>query len=643
MNSYYFLQTASQYPYKSYLGPLYVVNTETFSDPSSATGGTYSLSHYYAGAQMNLQGRGFAGFHSHQTQDSRNNVYETLEYNLAFPYTGMQVLDYKTENNLSSENIGEAYVSLACTILSESATCASPTGPTSQRYFPYVSSSTNLSFELGTAAAPATRLVTTASTNYTYDNYGNALTVATTVTDNDSSSPYYNDTWTTTTTNTPDVNTGTWCLGLLTQSQVTLSTASIASSVTRTSQYTPDTTNCRYSQVLTQPNTSYAVSEALAYDSFGNVSTDVLTGTGMTARTMTANWGTTGQLPMSVTDASGAITQHNYNFSFGLPSSTTDPNGETTSWQYDGFGRKTQETRPDGTYTVLSYEDCVNWDGCPISSHSLALEHTIHNTDGSVELVGSTWFDSLQRPVLDNEPSLSGSYIRYELGYDSLGRIVRRAAPCAFTAVATACPYMTTASYDVLNRVASVSRPISANNSTLETTTYAYAGRTTVVTDPQSNATTTIVDVIGGLRQSKDPNGYAVTTAFDAAGSRTGVTDDTGNTLWSGTYAYGVSPFLLTATDMDLGSWSYTVDALGESGRPGRMRRASRSAKAMMPCRGRSPVPSPISLRSGPGAPAPPATISANPRVSVWGPRPHPGPPVPALLPITPRTRPTIP
>ena len=562
--SYYFLQTAPQYPYAAYLGPLYVVNTETFSDPSSATGGTYSKSHYYAGAQMNLQGRGFAGFHSHQIQDSRNDVYETFEYNLAFPYTGMQVLDYKTENNLSSENIGEAYNSLACIVLSESATCASPTGPTSQRYFPYVSGATTLSYELGTAASPATRLVRTAMTSYTYDDFGNALTIATTVTDNDSGSPYYSDTWTTTVTNTPVVNTSTWCLNLLTQSQVAY-TSSVGSAVpTLTRQFTPDTTNCRYNQVLTQPNTGYAVSEAFTYDSFGNVSTDVLTGTGMTARTTTANWGTTGQMPMSVTDASGATTQYNYNFSVGLPSSTTDPNGETTSWLYDGFGRKTQETRPDGTYTVFSYEDCVNWDGCPISSHSLALEHRILNTDGSVESVGSTWFDPLQRPVLDNEPSLTGSYNRYEVGYDSLGRIVRRAAPCAFTAVATPCPYMTTTSYDVLNRVASVSRPISASNSTLETTTYAYAGRTTVVTDPKSNVTTAIQDVNGWLRQTSDPYGYSVTTAYDAAGNRTGVTDSSGNTLWSGTYAYGVSPFLVTATDMDLGAWSYTVDALGE-------------------------------------------------------------------------------
>src|SRR5438270_378968 len=54
-------------------------------------------------------------------------------------------------------------------------------------------------------------------------------------------------------------------------------------------------------------------------------------------------------------------------------------------------------------------------------------------------------------------------------------------------------------------------------------------------------------------------------TTYDAAGSKTGVTDSLGNTLWSGTYNYGLAPFPATTSDMDLGNWSYTVDALGEA------------------------------------------------------------------------------
>ncbi len=134
-------------------------------------------------------------------------------------------------------------------------------------------------------------------------------------------------------------------------------TASIGSSVTRTQQFTPDLTNCRYTQHVTEPSSgTYKVTEALGYDAFGNINSDAVTGIGMTARTSTASWGTTGQFPMSVTDPSGAQTQYNYNFSYGLTSSVTDPNGLTTTDTYgDGFGRKTQENRPDGTYTTYTY------------------------------------------------------------------------------------------------------------------------------------------------------------------------------------------------------------------------------------------------------------------------------------------------
>jgi RHS repeat-associated protein len=52
--------------------------------------------------------------------------------------------------------------------------------------------------------------------------------------------------------------------------------------------------------------------------------------------------------------------------------------------------------------------------------------------------------------------------------------------------------------------------------------------------------------------------------AYDAAGTETGITDSLGNNLWAGTYSYGVAPFLLTATDKDLGAWAYTHNALGE-------------------------------------------------------------------------------
>src|SRR6185437_15969451 len=158
---------------------------------------------------------------------------------------------------------------------------------------------------------------------------------ATTKTDNDSGSPHVGDSWTTTVTNTPDVDASTWCLGLLSEQQISYSASDGSPAVTRTRQFTPDTTNCRYTGITTEPSSStYEVAESLGYDSFGNINSDTITGIGMTARQTTANWGTTGQFPMSVTDPLNETTRFNYNFGYGLVSSETDPNGLTTSWQY---------------------------------------------------------------------------------------------------------------------------------------------------------------------------------------------------------------------------------------------------------------------------------------------------------------------
>ncbi len=541
------------YPYKNWIGPLYVATTVTFSDPTNPPNGTYSETYSYAGAWMNLQGRGFAGFSSFQQYDSRSGIWETWGFDLTFPQTGLLTMDAKSLNNTNTELISEVNNTPATTTLSGQ--------EYAERYFPYVSASTTQRYQV--TGNTTGGLVETDSANFSYDDYGNATSIVSTRTDEDGGSPDYGQSWTTTTTNTPDPNTSTGCLNLLTETQVAY-TASSGSPVTMTKQLTPDTTNCRYTQVVTQPSSAYQVTESFGYDSFGNVDSDTVTGVNMASRQTQASWGTTGQFPMSVTDPTGATTSFNYNFSFGLVSSVTDPNGLTTSWQYDGFGRKTQETRADGTYTQWMYVDCINWGGCLLGNNTLDVAHYLYNADGSLQTGGTTYFDELQRPIIANQYVRGGSVNRRDMRYDSLGRVIEQSAPCFWTALTTPCPYWTTATYDLLNRPTSVQRPISSTNSNLQTTTYSYSGPTTTITDPQGNTRTTVTDVNGWLREASDAYGYTVTLGYDAAGSHTSTTDSLGHTLWAGSYAYGIQPFLLGFTDADRGSWGYAVDALGE-------------------------------------------------------------------------------
>lgn len=538
----------AQYPYENYLGPLYIVNQTTFSDPSNTPNGTYQQSNYYGGAWMNLQGRGFAGFASLQVHDSRNGIWETFAYDRSFPYTGMLSGEIATQNNTASETIFNRSYTLADTTLSAT--------QYDERYFPHISGSMDKEYEVG--GTENGELMTTRTASYSYDGYGNLTSSSQTDTDNDSGSPYDGDSWTTSVTNTPDVNTGEWCLGLFSESQVSYTASDGSPSVTRTRQYSPDTTNCRYTGITTEPSSNaYEVVESFGYDSFGNINSDTITGIGMTARQTTANWGTTGQFPMSVSDPTGATTRFNYNFSYGLVSSETDPNGLATSWQYgDGFGRVTQETRPDGTYTTWSYSLYSGSDPKP----RMHIIEAPHDSSGNVLSETAEFLDMLDRLYVEDSTLLDGSLATVVCrSYDSLGRVRSDQVPYEGNQIGAV-----TYSYDLLNRVTEVQRPINQSDSALQTTSYTYAGRTSTITDPNGHTKTVIHDVNGWLRQTKDAGGYSIVLGYDAAGTKTAVTDSLGHTLWTGTYAYGISPFLLSETDVDRGSLSYKVDALGE-------------------------------------------------------------------------------
>ena len=559
VGSVYFRQApAPSYPYQEYTSPLYLVSTVNFNDPSSSTGtGTYSQSHTYTGATVDVLGRGFTGMQQHQMSDSRSGVSETWTYGVTFPYIGMLTQDVQIVNNTASDVIYSRTLSPASTTVSENSG--------GEVIFQWNSLDVVKNYEVG--GPKNLQLIKTTSTSYSYDTWGNPTKVTTTVTDNDSGSPYYGDAWISATTNTPAVDTANWCLRLLTDTQVTYSVtpSSLGAPETLEKQFpSPDTPDCRYPSVVTQPGTNYAVTESFHYDSFGNIDTDTVTGLNMTPRVTSMNWGNTGQLPMSVTDPSSATTQVNYNFNFGVLSGVTDPNSTTqvpiiTSWLYDSFGRKDKESRPDGTSTTWTYAICS---GCDAQTRMVVGE--IRRDASSNPISTVTYYDDmLDRLLYQTGTEINGTTTWVvQRGFDSLGRVTKESVPFVH---GTVTPGNITYLYDVLNRVTSVSRPISASNSSPQSTNFTYEGRTTVVNDALQNSRTLVTDVNGWMRQTIDSYGYTVTTAYDAAGSRTGVTDSQGNTLWGpASYAYGIAPFLLGATDSDRGAWTYTYDALGE-------------------------------------------------------------------------------
>lgn len=100
-------------------------------------------------------------------------------------------------------------------------------------------------------------------------------------------------------------------------------------------------------QTVLQPGDSqWQVTTALGYDSFGNVNSQTVTGVGMTARTTGVNWGSTGQFPVSITNALSQTTQKGWDYALRHAGERPDPNGIATSWQYDAFGRRNPREPP---------------------------------------------------------------------------------------------------------------------------------------------------------------------------------------------------------------------------------------------------------------------------------------------------------
>jgi RHS repeat-associated protein len=556
--------TSAVFPNQDYSGPMYVVSSNASSD---GIGGTFTTSYTYAGAVVNLTGRGFQGFTSVSSTDSRTGFKDTRTYStgtivggVEIPTAGMPLGESVTQS--AGANVSVGTYTLSWLTLDSTAN--------NQRYFPYTASSTVNTYEVQVGGSYNGQLITTTAMNYgTPDVYGNFPSVEQTVTDEDSGSPYFGQQWTTTTATTITASPSTWCNSLPTERDVT-NTAPGVPAITRHLTFVlPDYTNCRQTeQVVENSNATYQVDTKYAYDpaDLGNLTGVTVTGIGMTARTTTLAWGPTGQFPATITNALNQISHVSFDPNTGQILSAQDPNGTATSWQYDAFGRKIKETRPDGTYTIFEYNDCVTWGGggCLYGPHAMAMAHYIYGSTGVGLSNGTNWLDQFDRLVIDGEMNVAGTYDRIDIRYDNSGNIAQQSMPCAYISILTPCTHWTTFTHDLVNRLTQSQRPISATNSTLQTTTIQYTGRTTATTDPQSKVTTNITKVTGSVGRTKDNDGYYINFNRDAFGSVLSVTDSLSNTLRTMTYDYGLQAFRTSLADMDLGTRSYTVDALGE-------------------------------------------------------------------------------
>ncbi|GAB4507537.1 MAG: hypothetical protein Tsb0026_03400 [Sulfuricaulis sp.] len=423
----------------------------------------------------------------------------------------------------------------------------------------------NRTFALLTDSVEETReldnsVVTTVSSSSTYDGYGNPLSILTTHAVGGA-----NDGWTKTTYNSYDNDAANWYLGRLTRSQV-VSTAPGQPVLTRTSSFGYDGFNRLTSEVIEPDRTdNLKLTTSYLYDAFGNRTSKTVSGTDIVTRTELQTFDAQGRFVTSKTNALGHTETYITDGRYGAVTSLTGPNNITTSWSYDGFGRKIGETRADGSTSTISY---MCWDySVPASGGSCSsspVNGAIYAVKTEASGAGDAWtfYDMLGRPVHTARISFLGPnntalWVYSFTTYDNLGRSISVSRPDFNSTYPAA--YNTVFTYDNLGRVLTATAPGN------RVTTTEYSGLTTTVTltapNTQTQTKSTIKNSQGKVVSSTDTAGNTASYVYDAIGNLVQVTDPLGNVS---TMTYNIRGFKIAMHDPDMGNWSYNYDALGQ-------------------------------------------------------------------------------
>jgi len=615
--------TGAQWPTQDVTGPMYVVK-EVDSSTARTDTSIYKSTYTYAGAKMNLTGRGFEGFTTVAVTDPQTGIVQTTTYGTDFPLTGL-VLTQQKECAIVSAGHCNTDVITNTTTNQYLVRTLQPT--TAKRYFVELQSSTVTGKDLDGTAMPSV------TTTYTYDCdsadlntlntcFGDPTTILVDTTD---TSGVHS---TKTTANQYLEDSADWLLGRLFTASVESVVAS--SDLTRHTSYCYDLPGsgagyCRDAtrttpggllmEEVVEPGASDAsltLTTDYTYDTYGNKTQVKVSGCTYlppsftctsTSHTTTTTFDNKAQFAVTVknnlneTETWGTVSAPGYDARFGLPTLHTGPNALATKWVYDGFGRVIEEDDPSNyldsggslvtawTKVYTSYGYCSGTGGgtdttCTdsyspiatvfaVNTVSKGTDSTSSTTGTQIAPNGRTYYDMLSRAAYADVQGFNGCWIRSETQYDVRGRIGQTSRPfflgggtcSAQTPVWTVNSYITSGSrQDAFGRVCKETRPDGGY------TTFAYHGLQKTVTEylaasATTQTATTTKNAQGLIWTIKDAKNYTTTYTYDAFDNLTDTVDQNTNDIHN---TYDLRGRKTASADPDMGSWSYAYDSFGE-------------------------------------------------------------------------------
>ncbi|KQU76022.1 MULTISPECIES: polymorphic toxin-type HINT domain-containing protein [unclassified Rhizobacter] len=333
--------------------------------------------------------------------------------------------------------------------------------------------------------------------------------------------------------------------------------------VTRTVTYEYDAYGTPIKQTVEPDDARYTVSTAMEPDANYGVTRkrtvtwrDPVTGETKT-RTDGTDYDSRYRYVEKSTNAKGHPTTSTHDAGTGNVLSATDADLLTTRWQYDGWGRKLRESRPDGSATSTAYRQCV--DSCANGAASVTITQQWGGPGEASQTASPTeaFEDTAGHEVLTRHWGFDGAAVFSQKVFDARGRVQFLSRPYA----AGQSPVWTSYDRDALGRVWQINTPNKAGSG-VDSATFSYNGLSRTSRNAKGQLRTEVRNAAGQLAAVTDAYGATTRYVYEAFGSLARTIDPKGNRIEIGYDRLGRKT---TLDDPNLGHWTYVVDPLGQT------------------------------------------------------------------------------
>jgi RHS repeat-associated protein len=303
------------------------------------------------------------------------------------------------------------------------------------------------------------------------------------------------------------------------------------------------------------------------------------------------------------TNAAGHIKSMWYDTRFGTVSLVVDAKtgtpdaGLQSRIEYDGFGRKTREVKPDGTGMRYRYvfcpstvpadnAACINFSESVTTTYDSQLlfdpatglptaqaqgravtEYYVEATPVDIANTKNgpasrVHFDALNREIAKETEAYDGRWVRTLTTYDHNGLEAATYSAHWANGAPSAEVRRHTERRDLRHRpVVTAFSTLNGQTPAKATVTMEFNGLEQTQIDPRGARTITRKNVMGQVAQTVDANGATINMAYNAVGDLIRTVDALGNRT---TIEYENNGVRSAMTDPNTGRWIYEHDALGQ-------------------------------------------------------------------------------